>query len=180
MPRCPKCRTQADLIRYEDVPIYSCGGCGGHWLRESRLDVIVKRRVIEMPEPVRQKMMDLADASNSTEPLWCMTCGVEMTREQFLYWDDIQLDRCPKCGGLWLDQGELEKCQIYFEYAQDHPEEWENREAYERKALLEAELAQRRAEQRQAAEAAEDRRYRWYGRGALAGALARLFTRAYR
>src|SRR5690606_6806859 len=115
MPHCPVCRVQADPISYEGVRIYNCGQCGGHWLSDARLDVILERRDVAMPEPVRQKMMDLADASHTSDTLLCMTCGREMRKERFKYWDDIQLDRCPKCNGLWLDRGELEKCQIYWE-----------------------------------------------------------------
>jgi len=153
MPRCPKCRIPTDRIKYEGVTIYNCGSCGGHWLNHARLDVILKRREVVMPEPVKQKMMDLADASNTTEPLLCLTCGTQMVKETFRWWDDIVLDRCPKCNGLWLDRGELEKCQIYWEYAQDHPEAWEQ-PALERRAALEARLAAHRQKVRDAAASA--------------------------
>lgn len=146
MPRCPVCKDLCARTRYEEVPLYQCGQCGGYWLTYVQLDRICSRREIQMPEPVQQKMMDLADASNSTQTLWCLGCGKEMIKEQFKFWDDIQLDRCPKCNGVWLDCGELEKCQIYWEYAQDNPDQWENRDAYERSQLLQAEWMNRQAE----------------------------------
>jgi Zn-finger nucleic acid-binding protein len=149
MARCPVCKISCTPVRYENVPVQTCGGCGGYWLTPLKLDRICAIREVQMPEAVRQKMMDLADASNTVEKLMCITCGVEMVREQFKIWDDIQLDRCPKCSGIWLDRGELEKCQIYWEYLQDHPEEWENQPAQERKLLIEAELRLRQAERRQ-------------------------------
>jgi Zn-finger nucleic acid-binding protein len=142
------CRIQADPISYEGVRIYNCGSCGGHWLTDARLDVILGRRELDMPEAVKQKMMDIADAANSSERLFCMTCGRHMVKEAFKYWDDILIDRCQKCDGIWLDRGELEKCQIYWEYAQDHPEQWENADMVARKAMLCAELEQRRAKAR--------------------------------
>ena len=148
MPRCPVCKTLTDLIKYESVPIYNCGSCGGHWLTQARLDVILARREVVMPEPVQQKMIEIADAANSRQPLWCITCGREMRKEQFKHWPEIQLDRCPKCEGLWLDRGELEKCQIYWERWQDHPADWAGMDVAARTALLDAELAQRRAQNR--------------------------------
>jgi Zn-finger nucleic acid-binding protein len=157
MPRCPKCKTVADPVIYEDVRIYHCGGCGGHWLTQARLDVILRRREVEMPEAVKQKMMDLADDSNTVERLMCFTCGKTMIREQFKHWEDIQIDRCPKCDGLWLDRGELEKCQIYWEYAQDHPE-LQDTDLIERKALLDMEWQRRRQETRDRVQRAEDAR----------------------
>ena len=156
MPRCPVCKTQTDLLKYEGVPIYNCGTCGGHWVTDARLKLILARREVVMPDAVKAKMIEIADASNSTQKLWCMNCGKEMVKEQFRYWPDIQLDRCPKCNGLWLDRGELEKCQIYWEYAQDHPEEWEGMSVIERKALLEAQLADRKARNRETVERARD------------------------
>ncbi|MFO0839782.1 MAG: zf-TFIIB domain-containing protein [Phycisphaerae bacterium] len=144
MPRCPACKTQALPIEYEGMRIYHCGDCGGHWLSPGRLDVILARRNVEMPEAVRQAFMDLAERLNRPQKLWCMTCGVEMLKEPFRFWDDIQIDRCPKCNGVWLDCGELEKCQIYWEYMIDHPDEWTRQDAYVRKALLETQLDMRK------------------------------------
>jgi Zn-finger nucleic acid-binding protein len=122
MPRCPKCRTRADLIKYEGIPVHSCGSCGGHWVRAPRLSAILARRELQMPEPVKRKMIELAEASHTRERVYCQTCGKRMERESFKYWSDIQLDRCPNCKSIWLDRGELEKCQIYWEYLQDHPD----------------------------------------------------------
>lgn len=176
MPRCPLCKTQCDRISYEGVSIYNCGQCGGHWLSEARLDVIVNRRDYDMPEPVRQKMIEIADASNTTRTLTCLTCGREMLKEQFKHWPDIQIDRCPKCNGIWLDRGELEKCQIYWEHVQDHPEQWERLDAVTRKALLEAELQNRQAELRQQAEEAREAARYGTSTGAGAGLLVRMLT----
>ena len=129
MPRCPVCKTLTEMIRYEGVPVHNCGTCGGYWITDAKLATILARREVVMPEPVKQKMLEIAAESNSTDKLYCMTCGRQMVKEQFRHWGDIQLDRCPKCDGLWLDRGELEKCQIYWEYVQDHPESEEARRA---------------------------------------------------
>ena len=163
MPRCPVCKIQADLIKYESVPIYNCGSCGGHWLSQARLDVILARREVVMPEPVKEKMIEIADASNSMQELWCMMCGKEMLKEQFKHWAEIQIDRCPKCNGIWLDCGELEKCQIYWEHMQDHPDQWERMDLVARKALLDAEFAGRRAQIQEQCEIADlhQRRHRF-------------------
>lgn len=36
----------------------------------------------------------------------CLSCP-DQPLEQVLI-DDVEIDRCPKCGGIWLDPGELE------------------------------------------------------------------------
>ncbi|MGD8454601.1 MAG: zf-TFIIB domain-containing protein [Phycisphaerae bacterium] len=175
MPHCPICKTRTDLIKYEGVPIYNCGTCGGHWLDRAKLQTIVVRREVVMPEPVKRKMIEIADASNSTQELWCLTCGKAMVKEQFKHWPEIQIDRCPKCNGIWLDRGELEKCQIYWEYVQDNPDSEEAQRAV-RMAQLDARWQSRQAELRdQVDNAVEASRYG--GRGSMLnlGFLARLF-----
>jgi len=149
--RCPKCKVLMQRIEYEDVPIRLCGECGGTWLSELSLKAIMHKRQQRLPEPVQQKFLDLADRSDSKEELACLSCGKIMTKQAFMDWDDIVIDRCAGCGGIWLDPGELEKIQIYWEYAQDHPE-LVNWSALERKALAEAQLAVRKAELRERAE----------------------------
>jgi Zn-finger nucleic acid-binding protein len=117
--RCPVCKTPTDLIQYERIPVYNCGSCGGYWVTKAKLDLILMRREVQMPEAVQKKMIEIANASNSTAQLCCLTCGSVMKRGRFKRWPDIQIDVCPKCQHIWLDRGELEKCQIYWERAQD-------------------------------------------------------------
>lgn len=155
MPRCPVCKIVCEQIKYEGVPIYNCGSCGGHWLSQARLDVIVHRREYQMPEEVQKKIIEIAKHSNTTRKLLCLSCAREMRKIHFKHWSDIMLDQCPKCGGIWFDQCELEKCQIYWEYLQDHPEEWDKLGAVTRKALLEAEFQERQAQLRDKKELAE-------------------------
>jgi len=38
--------------------------------------------------------------------LKCPRCGTTLIEEQK---DDVIIDRCPNCLGIWLDRGELEK-----------------------------------------------------------------------
>ena len=40
----------------------------------------------------------------------CPRCnGVDLDKVFFIGYSDILLDRCPNCGGFWLDGGELQK-----------------------------------------------------------------------
>jgi len=38
--------------------------------------------------------------------LGCMKCTSILDKAEI---EDVEIDACPKCGGLWLDQGEIEK-----------------------------------------------------------------------
>jgi len=162
MPLCPVCRVTIEPIRYENVRIHNCGECGGHLLSRPNLDLILARRDVRMPDAVRERMLQLAAAANTRQRIWCQRCGAEMRKESFKHWNDIEIDRCARCGDIWLDRGELEKCQIYWEYAKDHPEEWCD-EIVERKAQIELELRTRKLQRQQQREDAE--RWRDAGRG---------------
>jgi Zn-finger nucleic acid-binding protein len=167
MNRCPKCKGSTASVHYEGVGVKMCGQCGGYWVSPTALKAIANRRETEFNEAVKERFLQLAEQSNTTEALLCVSCGKYMIKESFKDWDDIVIDRCPTCGGIWLDAGELEKIQIYWEYFQDHPEE-SNIDAIARRALLEADLQQRR---RDIAEASEELRQAARHRGRVAPAM---------
>jgi Zn-finger nucleic acid-binding protein len=158
MPRCPVCKTPTDLIRYEHVPVYNCGTCGGHWLTPSKLNVILRRQEVLMPPAVRQKMDDLARAANSARKLNCLSCGVTMQKRQMGWARGLALDQCPRCESIWLDQGELEKLQIAWEdlqarlvKKQGQPPGDADLRAIEQAALFDADCVARRDEIREQA-----------------------------
>ena len=71
-----------------------------------------------------------------------------MVKQQFRDWHEIIIDQCPRCSAIWLDPGELEKIQIYWEYAQDHPDP-HYLDVTARKAELQAKWQQRMQQKRQ-------------------------------
>ena len=109
MNRCPKCKVRTTRADYEGASVRLCGECGGYWVTPVALKAIANRREIAFSEPVKERFLQLAEKSNSTEQLACLSCGKFMVKENFKDWDDIVIDRCTKCGGIWLDAGELEK-----------------------------------------------------------------------
>jgi hypothetical protein len=62
-----------------------------------------KRRELDKIRRDQEK----AAAAREPRPLLCPAgCDVELVEQAFR---DILIDRCPTCGGVWLDPGELEK-----------------------------------------------------------------------
>jgi Zn-finger nucleic acid-binding protein len=178
MNRCPRCKVQTTRIEYEGAPVRICGQCGGYWVTRIALKAIANRRETEFNEVVQERFLQIAEESNSTEQLLCLTCGKHMVKEQFKDWDDIIIDLCKKCGGIWLDPGELEKIQIYWQYFQDHPEE-SNIDAIARKALLAEKMNQRQRDVKESAETLRNatRVGRFVPRAVFRGALRHMFGR---
>lgn len=55
----------------------------------------------------------------------CPNCSVEMDEVRKL---DVIIDSCSKCGGIWLDKGELEKIRAVEAASQAEPEYREERD----------------------------------------------------
>lgn len=177
MNRCPRCKVSTHRIEYEGVGVRMCGECGGYWVKPISLKAISNKRHTDWSEAVKERFLDLADQSNSTEKLLCLSCAKTMIKEQFKEWDDIVIDQCPGCGGIWLDPGELEKIQIYWEYFQDHPDQ-SNMDALAKKALLMEQVEQRGRDMKQAAEMIKQAsRSRYVPRHLFHAALGTLFGR---
>lgn len=146
MARCPVCKIQIERIPYEGVGVHHCGKCGGYWLTKISLDAVLHRRELVMPPAVQAQMLKLAEESNTIRKLVCLVCGVEMLKTPFKQWTVVQLDRCPRCDGLWFDRGELEKCQLIWERYQDDPDAADPTGVLRRKAEIDAELTRQKSE----------------------------------
>ncbi|NCC53821.1 MAG: hypothetical protein EOM20_21815, partial [Spartobacteria bacterium] len=104
---CPACGYELTAIHYEGIDLDVCdGGCGGMWFDNYELDRIVQGRE-GTAEPLRvqynpRRPVDTQDKRR------CPRCeAVIMHRHLHRSSREIEVDKCPKCGGVWLDRGEL-------------------------------------------------------------------------
>jgi len=49
----------------------------------------------------------------------CPACHQTMRRFRYLYSSPVVLDSCDGCGGIWIDNGELQQMREYMESAKD-------------------------------------------------------------
>lgn len=122
--KCPQCKSGLEAISYEGIHIETCPACHGEWLdggelghinraREARFDPEERRAVAAA---VKIKGVKLSDVDRD---LACPKCGGQTDAVNFGGNSGIIIDRCTKCGGIWLDAEELEKIQILVEGWQD-------------------------------------------------------------
>lgn len=131
---CPRCFTKT--IRKEvkvfgpNIEIDICPKCNGIWLDSGELGKMIKDK----------KITDYLtkDIGTKTESkLVCPRCGGLMDIEKA---DDIEVDVCLTCRGVWLDEGELEdlksKSKIGFkgDELEKYMEKWEDMFAKNRKS----------------------------------------------
>ena len=110
---CPRCATPLQRIdlgesagEYPDVTIDRCPACRGTWYDRGELDLSDESPWTNVEELPLQPAED-------TPTLTCPRCASSMAAVTVQRLADLVLDRCPSCGGFWLDAGELPALQAY-------------------------------------------------------------------
>ena len=65
-----------------------------------------RRREKEALEKLRAQAMAETETKNAVATLRCPKCDGTLREIAF---EDVQIDRCDRCNGVWLDAGELER-----------------------------------------------------------------------
>lgn len=118
---CPRCTTPLSPILYEGVEIDTCPTCQGEWLDAGELQQIV--RTVERtftPEEIDEldalRQATFRVEAGGAQRVRCPRCPRQRL-EPFNYAGNsgVILDKCPACGGIWLDHRELEMVQALVE-----------------------------------------------------------------
>ncbi len=105
---CPVCTVALVPQTHLGVTLDVCPTCAGIWFdadeltRLRQIDPTVLPRIDLQYQPVVERF----------DPPWerlCPVCRVPLSRYNYLYTSNIQLDTCDQCGGIWVDDGELIK-----------------------------------------------------------------------
>ena len=106
MNTCPRCHVPLDAGEYEGVAVEICGRCGGRWLDPADLKAIIDTAPPPAGGPAVRTGIDLTGVQEDAP---CPRCGTPL--EPFNYAGDsgVILDKCHRCGGLWLDAGDLDR-----------------------------------------------------------------------
>ena len=102
---CPLCQDIMIVLELKGVEIDYCPECGGIWLDEGELEILLDDR--ENSVHAFQTLQVVKDVSE--QPRKCPTCRKKM--EKVLCGNQgkkIMIDRCPHYHGLWFDKGELD------------------------------------------------------------------------
>ncbi len=119
---CPRCVSPLSARTYEGATIRACSLCGGNLVEAEKLARFMVRRGAPIPEEVRARARRLLAAtvltrskSESRSGYTCPDCGSPMLSNLFDYQASVMVERCLRCGTLWLDPDELELLQALHE-----------------------------------------------------------------
>jgi Zn-finger nucleic acid-binding protein len=107
---CPKCRDQAmNPEVYEEVSIERCPVCKGMFFHKGEIRELIEKQQGNVADDLRfsptSDMMDAVEAH-------CFLCREDMVQVKTP--GDVVINECPKCKGIFLDQGELATLQQVF------------------------------------------------------------------
>ena len=106
--KCSRCNHELQVVPVGGVNVDVCqNGCGGIWFDLFELE--------KMDQPdesagwlLDNMRIDLGASVDLTKPVDCPRCeGITLMRQKYARNQDIVIDKCPGCGGIWLDFGEL-------------------------------------------------------------------------
>lgn len=120
--QCPNCDGSLREVTYEDALIHTCGDCGGEFMGAEALAHVVATRLEKFPEAegtdlsrIKPEFGHAAPDAKMLPTLNCPQCSGIMSVGNYGGDSGIFIDRCDDCGGVWLDQDELENVQILSE-----------------------------------------------------------------
>lgn len=143
---CPACGNVLEEVMAGDMKVDVCrDGCGGAWFDQFEL-----QQVDNPGEYAGADLLAMAPAADvrvdKAQRRNCPKCdGIVMARRFFSVRMDVEIDECPKCGGVWLDHGELAKVREQF----DSDEEMQEAAAAHFSQVLGKEFAAMAAESKQ-------------------------------
>jgi Zn-finger nucleic acid-binding protein len=120
---CPNCAAPMKRETYEGAGIDRCASCGGAWLGQVEMGLIVQRREEDFSTEVVKEARGRAKQGASriapeerARNLPCPVCARKMLPSVYNYSSGIVINRCPQEHGLYLDKGELELVQAHAEF----------------------------------------------------------------
>ncbi|MGI5842688.1 MAG: zf-TFIIB domain-containing protein [Candidatus Xenobium sp.] len=115
--RCPACRNIAmtpEVDSTSGLEIDTCPECGGTWFDSEELSRFLEGGTL------KQAFLQVADVEPlqsvgftlTTRARGCPRCRIRMEERMF---SDVTLDICPRCQGLFFDDGELRRVLAKYE-----------------------------------------------------------------
>ena len=111
--QCPACDQVLVEVKYGAVLVDVCEqGCGGCWF-----DAFELGRVDEPHEhpgsPAPHAASNQRYTLDESRKRACPRCVDQPMRRRFYSPKRrVEIDECPRCGGIWLDAGELERIRV--------------------------------------------------------------------
>jgi Zn-finger nucleic acid-binding protein len=108
-------------MKYEaNIEVDACPSCKGMFLDKGELEQIQEATEHDYSKVLGDKPDTIAEmhaAANQefAGPATCPKCGTEMDMRPYGFGSQILIDVCPSDCGIWLDTGEIQALEKFFE-----------------------------------------------------------------
>ncbi len=119
--KCPRDYAELQPKIYEsNITVDVCPECGGMWLEKGKLEAIEESldndytpELMQMPNLIEGAFEQAEQMTARSLP--CPACHTPMENREYAYCSQVMIDSCPHCGGVWLEEGEIMKLELFFE-----------------------------------------------------------------
>ena len=120
--KCPACKSNLREKGAGGITLDICyGGCGGIWFDKSELENVSARAATTLHSIWQVPVSNV----KLTDPRMCPRCPEQvLDRKWFSPAEKVEIDECPKCGGIWLDAGEFSRIYEEIQGAKVAPPGW--------------------------------------------------------
>ncbi len=107
--KCPRDGTELARVEILGLELDKCHQCDGIWCDPGELERLRDAKVEDIEEALESKYGDPEYKEGDIDAhMRCPRCGDARMMEQFYtYVNPVKVDRCERCHGIWVDDGEL-------------------------------------------------------------------------
>jgi membrane associated rhomboid family serine protease/Zn finger protein HypA/HybF involved in hydrogenase expression len=114
---CPHCHDHhLEPVHHENVELDACVHCGGLWFDRNELDKVVRTHDPDYPHegPIVEKLgQKLGKTENQ-----CPRCQEALTTYQIKSGNELKIDVCQSCHGVWLEKEELDYAKLFYDISE--------------------------------------------------------------
>ena len=107
--KCPRDGTALAKVNLLNLELDKCHKCDGVWFDNGELERLRDAKIENAEEILEQKYGDPEFEEGTVENyMRCPRCvDARLLRQGYTYVNPVYIDRCEKCHGIWIDDGEL-------------------------------------------------------------------------
>lgn len=122
--QCPACKVALRRHKHSYVEFDICPQCRGIYVDTQRLQGLAVNVAIDgqLESDARLTFKPrkvIRPLPNGFPALACPQCGSDMKEFNYAYDSNIFVDRCDRCGGIWLDPNEIIDIAKHVQYNPD-------------------------------------------------------------
>lgn len=117
--KCPVCSNRLRQITAKSVILDVCPNCKGIWFDcDEFADFVGKLSASEQITAEKVKLFQRRNVQAlhklKEKARLCPKCSSKLRKFNYSYDSNVFLDKCPNCGGIWADGGEIEQVARYL------------------------------------------------------------------